>query len=276
MNDFQKISSRDNQHIKFARRVREGKEPGKMFIEGTRLVEDAVAADVNIESVFVSERVLDQERIASLLSGFDDSFAIFVLAAKIFDSLAETPSPQGIIAVADRPDVGRELIESTLENESGALKILIGLCSIANPSNLGAIVRTAEAAGVAGVVTTESSADPFMPAALRGSMGSVFREPIWPGVPSDELVRWSRSSGLRLAATEIRGSLSYLETDWRQPRLLLFGSEAHGIPAGLSEIADERISIPMQKGVESINIAVSVGIMLFEARRQAIVAAAGS
>lgn len=269
MKDYQKISSRENQHVKFARRVREGKEHDEMFIEGTRLVEEAVAAGVRIKSIFVSEKALENERIVSLLSAIDDSFAVFVLATKIFDSIAETPSPQGIIAVSERPETGRESIESALKNENGVLKIVVGLYSIGNPSNLGAIIRTAEAAGVAGVVTTKGSADPFTPAALRGSMGSSFRVPIWPGVPIDELVRWSRSSELHIAATDIRGSSSYLKIDWRIPRLLIFGSEAHGIPGGLSETVDERIGIPMQNGVESLNLAVSAGIMLFEARRQA-------
>ena len=142
------------------------------------------------------------------------------------------------------------------------------LKEINNPSNLGAIVRTAEAAGAIGVIVSKGSADVFSPKALRSAMGSSFRLPVWENAEFSEVLGWAKVHDLVTVAADILGTSSYTDIDWRIPSLLIFGSEAHGL--GELELAaiDKTVLIPMENGVESLNLAVSAGIILFEARRQ--------
>ena len=96
-------------------------------------------------------------------------------------------------------------------------------------------------------------------------MGSAFRCAIWEGVEPDEAIAWAREKGLRLTATEAEGSRQYTELEWQAPRLLLLGSEAHGLPDEILREADERVAIPLAGDVESLNIAVAAGVLLFAA-----------
>jgi TrmH family RNA methyltransferase len=146
--------------------------------------------------------------------------------------------------------------------------LVIFLNEINNPANLGAVFRTAEAAGVAGVITSRNSADVYSPKSLRAAMGSAFRLSIWDNAVFNEVLSWSGSIGLTPTATDTDATMAYTELDWRTPRLLIFGSEAHGLKdldtAGIKDV----IRIPIEPQVDSLNLAISAGIILFEARRQ--------
>ncbi len=186
---------------------------------------------------------------------------------KIFDSLSDTKTTQGIIVICEKPETGRDSIEiESFAPEKLALVVL--LHQINNPSNLGAILRTCEAANVAGVITTKNSADVFSPKALRGAMGASLRLPIWSGADFYEVLSWARDNNLAALCADIHAQKSYLETDWKKPHLLIFGSEAHGLSADEKANAGESFRIPMENGVESLNLAVSCGVILFEAKRQ--------
>lgn len=99
-------------------------------------------------------------------------------------------------------------------------------------------------------------------------MGSCFRLPIVQGVDFGQMVRWAGKHGLRTTAADLRSSSNYIDTDWTKKRILIFGSEAHGLHDRELEMVDERVRISMENGVESLNLAVSAGIILFEAKRQ--------
>ena len=191
--------------------------------------------------------------------------AIVELPDKIFRSIADTEQPQGIVLIAKRPKTSIENIESRIT--SALLPIVIFLKEINNPSNLGAILRTAEAAGVAGVIVSKNSADVFSPKALRGAMGASFRLPVWDNAGFDEVLRWAKRK-LVTTAADVSVSAGYTQIDWKTPRLLIFGSEAHGLNPSELEQINEMITIPMENAVESLNLAVSAGIILFEAKRQ--------
>jgi TrmH family RNA methyltransferase len=152
--------------------------------------------------------------------------------------------------------------------DTEALPIAIYLSEISNPSNIGAIVRTAEAAGVAGVMVSPNSADAFSAKAVRASMGSVFRMPIAAGVSIGEATEWARTESLILTGAAAAGNHQYFDADWGRRRMLVLGSEAHGLDEGILAHVDETIHIPMADDVESLNLAVACGILFFEARRQ--------
>lgn len=259
-----KITSRDNDQIKQARRVRDGREAGKIFLEGVRLVDEAARSRVPVESVFVSSEFL-AELSADDLSAWLRPKSIFEVPEPVLESIADTNNPQGIIVIAKTPETGREKLQ---ERAASTSPLVVFLHEINNPSNLGAVIRAAEGAGVVGVIVSDDSADPFSPKALRAAMGSSLRLPIWTDTSFRDAMWWAGKNGYRTVAADIKGSRSYTDIDWQIPRMLIFGSEAHGLDDELVEQIDELIVIPMEKDVESLNVAVACGVILFEARRQ--------
>src|SRR5688572_29550300 len=264
MRHLRKITSRDNEHIKHARRVRDGKEAGKIFLEGLRLVEEAARSRVVTESVFVTGEILEQFDENDLM-GWLRPKNLFEVPEAMLQSLADTSNAQGIVMISERPETGPDRIELRQPNP---VPLVIFLHRINNPSNLGAVIRTAEAVGVAGVIVSDGSADAFSAKALRAAMGSSMRLPIWTGAKFETVLEWSRSRGLRTIAADNRAERSYVDVDWQIPRMLIVGSEAHGLDDSDLEQADEKIVIPMAKEVESLNLAVACGVIMFEARRQ--------
>jgi TrmH family RNA methyltransferase len=250
----QLITSRDNGRLMAARRVRDGRDKFRIFIEGRRLAEEAVRSGLKITECFLSEDFDDAGLVASIEA------PTFRIPEKVFKTVADTETPQGIILVAERPDKVREVV--------GELPITIFLSEINNPSNLGAILRTAEAAGVGNVILSNGSADPYSPKALRASMGSAFRLGILEGATIGDAAFVAHRQGSIVTGAVLDGKASYLDTDWSRPRLLVFGSEAHGLSDEERTHLDETIRIPMTSDIESLNLAVSAGIILFEARRQ--------
>jgi len=262
MHDIPKIVSRENGRLIHARKVRDGKVRSEMFIEGRRLVSEALSSDLVIDECFVSDDFRDLELLDAVSRRTE---AIAQISARLFVSVADTDHTQGIIVVAKRPQGLAEKIESRLGVSS--LPIVVFLKEINNPSNLGAVLRTAEAAGVAGVIVSTHSAEVYSPKALRAAMGASFRLPIWTDAELGEVLRWAKAKNLRTTATGASSVTGYTEIDWKIPRLLIFGSEAHGLSESEMSGTEEKIRIPMESGVESLNLAVSAGIMLFEAKR---------
>ena len=260
MDKIPKITSRDNDHVKFARRVRDGREPGVMFLEGRRVVEEAARSGIKADRVFVTREFLDSGVPAGL-----NAEGMFEVPPSVLESIADTSAPQGIVVLAPIPETGSGVIAGALNT---AMPLVVFLDRINNPSNLGAVVRTTEAAGAAGIIISSGSANIFSAKALRAAMGSSLRLPIWTDACLDEAIEWAVANGLRTVASDTGAAKSYIDIDWTVPRMLVVGSEAHGIGEDDLEKIDERIVIPMDENVESLNIAVATGVIMFEARRQ--------
>ncbi len=263
MKEITKITSRNNQSLIHARKVRDGKERLQMFIEGRRLVGEALSSGLVIDECFVSDDFRDAEMLDAVSQRTD---RIVQIPTRIFSSIADTDQSQGIILLAQRPAALAEQIEARLGISS--LQVVVFLKEINNPSNLGAVLRTAEAAGVAGVIVSTNSADVFSPKALRAAMGASFRLPVWDNADFDDALRWAKARELITTAADASAVSSYTDIDWKTPRLLILGSEAHGLSVDELASIDQAIKIPMENSVESLNLAVSAGTILFEAKRQ--------
>lgn len=246
------ITSRDNAKLKLVRAVRDGREGGLIFVEGVRLVQEVLRSNLEVVHAVASANF----DLAARVPGLRDPLLV---EPNLFPSISDTENSQGVLALVRRP-------VWALDQITAGLAVL--LHRVNNPSNLGAVIRTAEAAGVAGIITTTGSADAFSPKALRASMGSAFRLPIVEGLDFDDAIAWSRDRGLLSTAADISSEASYTDVDWNVPRLVVFGSEAHGLDKRDLAAIDEKILIPMENEVESLNLAVSSGIILFEAKRQ--------
>jgi len=262
-----KISSRDNQRIKQVQKVRDSLVKNAIFVEGLRLAEEVLRSNLKISDVYFTGNFAKSVRGQTFLRNVDN-FNRIEVSEKIFDSLSDTKNPQGIILICEKPATNKGKIESVLQTDSRKIPLVVLLHRINNPTNQGAILRTCEAVGVSGVILTKNSADVFSPKALRGAMGASLRLPIWTNADYDEVLTWAREKNLTSVFADVNAEKSYLEINWKKPRLLVFGSEAHGLSAEEQSGIDESLVIPMENGVESLNLAVSSGVILYEAKRQ--------
>ena len=258
-----KILSRDNPRLKNARRVRDGKIQDRIFIEGARLVAEALSTRIPIDQAFVSAE--DGSDFAEILTDAGVT-RIYELSNSVFQSIADTVTSQGVVVIAERAGGNESAIEERLL--SATIPLVIFLTRINNPSNLGAVIRTAEAAGAAGIIVSTESADAFSPKALRSSMGSAFRLPIWQGVSFENALAWAKENRLRTVAADVDADHDHVNFDWTARRMLVLGSEAHGLSDDERRQVDDVIKIQMEGSVESLNLAVATGVILFEARRQ--------
>lgn len=263
MATIETIASRENQRLIRARKVRDGKDRERVFIEGRRLAEEALRSGLVIEEAFVAEEFGDPALVEKISKR---AAAVSKLSARLFKSIADTEHPQGIALLARRPVADISLIESRLN--AVALPVVVFLNKVNDPSNLGAVLRTAEAADAAGVIVSPNSADAFSPKASRGAMGANFRLPVIEELSLHDALEWARARRTTPVATTASASRAYTAMDLTKPHLVVFGSEAHGLDASEIERIGGAVQIPVENDVESLNLAVSAGIILFEAKRQ--------
>jgi TrmH family RNA methyltransferase len=260
-----RITSRDNPLLRQTRAVRDGKIDELIFVEGLRLCEEAQRSNLEIEAVIVSEELVRKERVEEAIAELSRvSKRTASVSEKLLESISYTKTPQGIVVLAARPDSSEEHLAASL----AANPLLAVLHQINNPVNVGAILRTAEAAGATGVITTSNTSDPFSPKSLRGAMGSAFRLPIWSGPTFDEVIEWCRERGIATACADAEADTDYTDLDWTKAVALLLGPESTGFTAEELMNADRRVKITMRGETESLNVSVAAGILLFEAARQ--------
>ena len=256
-----RIESRENRNVKHARKVRDGKISDSIFVEGLRLAKEVLRSDVKIRDAFFTDDF--SENSADLLREIKNA-NLFEVPDKILASISDTKTPQGIILICEKPPTGKELLEKSFSEN---FPLVVMLHKINNPGNLGAILRTCEAVGVSGVIITENSADAFSTKSLRGSMGAAFRLSLWTNAGFETVLSWAKNKKLVSICADVNSETSFWSVDWKKPRLLIFGSEAHGLSEKERNPVDESLIIPMENNVESLNLAVSCAVILFEAKK---------
>ncbi|MBI3652259.1 MAG: RNA methyltransferase [Acidobacteria bacterium] len=273
----EKITSKQNPLIKRFRRVRSGDEHHLIFIEGIRLIEEALKAGVHFESIAYSLALEANERGAQLQ---DDLLHVpcrgALVPQQILDAIADTETPQGIVAIASRPHF--ELADVF----NAYVPLILVADELQDPGNIGTIIRTAEAAGASGVVTTRHTVDPYNLKALRASMGSAFRLPVASDIKRADLLKICNERGVKIVASRLpvkeRGVLEdaaivarearHTEADFTQPLALVLGREVSGVSEEMTAQADTFVHIPMAEGIESLNVAAAATVLLYEAARQ--------
>jgi TrmH family RNA methyltransferase len=248
------ITSKDNSRVKHARNVREGRVREEIFVEGLRLCEEVLKAKLEIiDIIFTSEFV--EKRVNKLLQNFPNAIEV---SEKVFATISDTKTPQGICIIAKRPNNSLQSVDN---------KVVVVLHQINNPSNVGAILRTCEAVGVSGVILTKGTSDAFSAKTLRGSMGASLRLKIWEKVEFTKVIEFCKSNNLITVCADIRAKKSYTEIDWSKPHAVILGSEAKGLSESERQMCVESLKIPMCEPVESLNVAVAAGVILFEAKK---------
>lgn len=236
--------------MKWLRRAVKERPEGLVVVDGRRLVEDLVRWGLELTELYVAESM------ARTAAGWAAAgrHAVFVLADEVLSEIAPTRHPQGVLAVVREPRWPRWRPEG----------MVLGLDEVQEPGNVGAIVRAAAALGAAAVLLGPGCADPFHPAAVRGSAGGVFRVPVYPGRDLGTAMETVREAGGSVWAA---GPGGISARGWRPPRpaLLLLGSEGRGLSRELAGAADGAVGVPLLRQVESLNVAVAAGILLWEA-----------
>jgi TrmH family RNA methyltransferase len=259
------ITSKDNALLRQARAVRDGKSDDLIYVEGLRLSVEALRSGLIIETVIYSDQIAEKESAAKFIAAVSAvAHRMASVSEKLLESISFTKTPQGIVVIAQRPDSSIERLIETLDDAS----LLVILHGLNNPVNVGAILRTAEAAGAAGVITTKHTSDPFSPKSLRGAMGSAFRLPIWRDAEYSEVIDWCHNRNIPTICTDASGETVYTAIDWTGSAALILGPESTGLEHNELSAAQNIIAIPMRGDVESLNVSVAAGIILFEAARQ--------
>lgn len=260
------ITSRDNPLLRQARAVRDGKVENLVFVEGLRLNEEALRSGLQIKAVIYSNEIAAKERVAQFLKEAGDVCDRLVsVSENLLGTISYTKTPQGIVSLAVRPESGE------LQLQTGEVKsppLLVVMHGINNPVNVGAILRTAEAAGVTGAIATANTADPFSAKSLRGAMGSAFRLPVWTGAKYSEVLAWCRQHSITTISADLNATKLHTDIDWKIPRALIMGPESSGLTPEEVSAAGEGVKIPMLGEIESLNVAVAAAILLYEAARQ--------
>lgn len=260
-----KITSRDNSLLREARAVRDGKVDELIFIEGLRLCVEALRSDVAIEAVIASEELIRKPKASAAFAELSNTARrVATVSEKLLESISYTKTPQGIVVLAQRPESSEERLTRNLSGEP----LLVVLHQINNPVNVGAILRTAEAAGATGIITTRNTSDPFSPKSLRGAMGSAFRLPIWRNTDFEDVVAWCRERNISLVGTATAADVIYTDWEWKRQSALVLGPESTGLSDDELKATDQTVSIPMLGEVESLNVSVAAAILLYEAARQ--------
>lgn len=180
----------------------------------------------------------------------------------VFRQISDTAAPQGVLAVIRMPEYDRGKI---LSEERATL---VCLEDIQDPGNLGTIMRTAEGAGMGGVVLSKGCVDLFNPKVVRSTMGALYRMPYYITEDMSTEVEYLQSQGFQIAAARLDAELDYTHADYRGKTGLLIGNEARGLCPGTAEKADVGVKIPMEGQLESLNAAVSAALLMYEVHRQ--------
>jgi len=256
------IRSRSNMLVRRLRELKARASRELVLLEGSRLVAEALAARVEILEAAVSPRFRDSQRGRRVLRSLEGcGVAPRTVAEDVLASLSELETGEGVLAIGRRPRF------SEAELYQGVPLVLVA-AGIQNPGNLGGLLRTAEAAGSSGAYLTQGSADPLSWKSLRGSMGSALRLPHLTGTRLPEILARLKARGVKSVAAVPRAPRSYLQLDLRGPTALVIGGEGSGLDADTLKGVDLQVSIPMHGPVESLNVGVAAGILLFEAARQ--------
>jgi TrmH family RNA methyltransferase len=230
-------------------------------VEGAELLSVALESGATVEAVYVAPGGRDTGSVAAAV---DQVFAaggrVFDLAPGVLERISDTVSPQPVLGVV-------EFTPAELSALEGASTVIVSV-DVRDPGNAGTMIRTADAAGVDGVVCCAGTVDPTNPKTVRASAGSIFHTPVAVGGDPGEVIATLRGWGMTVVGTVVRGGTDYTEFDWSKRVAVVFGNEASGLDRSVAELLDERVSIPMAGRAESLNVSVSTAVLCFEILRQ--------
>ncbi len=258
------ISSLQNPLVKnvllLSDKPRARKEQNRIVIEGYREIRLAIMGGFNITNLFYAPELISTAEVASLdLPGNHTELA--EVTTDVFNRMAYRKDAGGVIALAEPRRLRFE------DLHPGSQPLLLVLETVEKPGNLGALLRTADAANLDAVIICDPQTDIYNPNAIRSSIGCIFTMPVVTA-SSDEAIAWMRREGIKTFGTALSAKDHYHHADFNQPAAIIMGSEANGLSQTWLEGAVALIKIPMMGKIDSMNVSASAAIVIFEARRQ--------
>lgn len=240
------------------------RERGLFLVEGRREVGRCLTSGFNARCIFWCPELLPSEQLDSITGGaLPASCKVFEVPAEVYAKIAYRGGTEGIIAEVE----WRERSLNDLPPSGSTAPLIMVLESVEKPGNLGAVLRSADAAGASALLVCDSPTDIYNPNVIRASVGAVFTVPVV-CCKSEEAIKWLKDNGIQILTAQLQDSSLYYETDMTVPTAIVMGTEATGLTPVWREAADAHIRIPMLGAEDSLNVSVSAAILLYEAVRQ--------
>lgn len=275
MENVSYISSRQNPTVRFASSLKEKKfrdQHESFLAEGWKLLEEAVSASLPITHLFIEEskkEIYLEKALLLLENGKMGNVAVFLVSDACFEKISTEKSPQGVIAVIKHLDFFKRCIKIYMKDIFEDTRALC-LCSVRDPGNLGAIIRSAVAFGTDTLILSKDCAELYNPKTVRGAMGCLFKVRAFLVDDLAGSIEALRLGERRVYAAELSdNAVSLFEANPRGRDVFVIGNEGHGIAAEISSVCDGSVYIPIREDAESLNAAVAASVLLFEQSRNA-------
>ena len=259
--------------LKAARRLtkRAFRERARAFLaEGPQAVSEAFRCGAPVTELFVTAeaRSRHEELVTAIARA---GIPVHVVSGEVMSDLAQTVTPQGLLAICGFVDVPLEQAAAGLSADAGGPPPLVAvLANVRDPGNAGTVLRTADAAGAQAVIFSDASVDLYNGKCVRASAGSLFHLPVVAGVPPGQAIRALHDAGLRVLAADARAGRSLDELgpgELAAPTAWIFGNEAWGLPDEVVALADESVAVPIYGRAESLNLATAAAVCLYACAR---------
>ena len=287
------ISSKDNEIVKEIRKLKEKKyRKNKFIVEGIKMLEEAISENASIDLIVIREGMDLSNLISNILYKNDADSGVkskniidaiskiksITVTEKVFDTLTDVVSPQGVLAVINKRENG--IINQATENnnafeigdkikETENVKIdtttdyILALDGIQDPGNLGTIIRTADSANLKQIIVSKNTVDAYSPKVIRSTMGAIYRV----NIIEVENLEWTlkdlQKDGFKVVVTSLDTNNSIYDISYNKS-IVVIGNEANGVSTELLDLADYKVKIPMLGKTESLNASVATGIMIYE------------
>lgn len=252
------ITSKTNPKIKNIiklEKASERREQNRILIEGRREIERAVDCGFEVDTLFICQDIAKDGAAITARS-------VEEVSLEVFEKIAYREGSDGLLAVAIPKYADLQQFKPKKKNP-----LIIVLETVEKPGNLGAVMRTADAAGVDAVIIADPRTDLYNPNAIRASVGCIFSVPLF-ACSSEECIKWLKDNNITIYCTYLKASIDYLDADFKKASAIVMGTEATGISQQWVDAADQNIIIPMNGIADSLNVSVTTAIVTFEAIRQ--------
>lgn len=263
---IKEITSLANPELKAAKALtlKKNRTAEKRFLaEGAKLAIDALDAGWGVETLFVARNMMDEPHIAKLaMRAVNSGATLLKVPEKAIANMTRRDNPQAVVAI-----ISERLSSLATLGSLNSGDTIIALDRVRDPGNLGTIIRTADAAGVKGVVLVGDCVDVFSLETVRATMGSLFAVPIVKTMP-DELFAFAKTNNAQIIGTHLAGAKDYRALDYKsKPTIIFMGNEQSGLPDALAEQCTALALIPQTGKADSLNLAVASALMIYETRR---------
>lgn len=251
------------QIINLQNKSRERRKTKLFIVEGIREIQMALTSNYELNSLLYCDEFIHTDRLKALTNSLTSTTELIQISSTVYKKLAYRGSTEGVLAIArSKP---HDLL--SFEKKMSTTPLLLVAEAPEKPGNIGALLRTADAANLDGVILANPKTDLYNPNTIRSSVGCIFSIPIATG-SSDEIIRFLNQKNISIYSAILQESACYTEIDYTKSSAIVVGTEDKGLSREWRKASQQNIRIPMQGKIDSMNLSVAAGILIFEAKRQ--------